>query len=250
MNNFALETFLNDYLQVARIKDYCPNGLQVQGREEIRTVVTGVTANLDLIRQAVERKADAIMVHHGIFWKGDEQPVRGMLYQRLKLLMQHEINLYAYHLPLDMHSEVGNNVLLGRALGIEQRGWCTEDEFPLVGFGVLSQPQSAGSFMAMVDQKIHHQSFLIGDPDAQVERIAWCSGAAGEFLPQACAKGAQLYITGEVPERVVHQANELGISVLVAGHHCTEILGIKTLGELIQKKFSINVEFIDVHNNL
>ncbi len=250
MNNFELENFLNELLRAKQIKDYCFNGLQVQGRSEITSIVTGVSASRKLIEAAADLKADAVIVHHGLFWKGDAPEIRGLQYGRIAPLIRSDINLYAYHLPLDAHPELGNNVLLARTLGITRTGWCDADsDFPMVGLGELSSEMTAGDFMQRTDAILSHSSQLVGDPDRPVKKIAWCTGSAGEFLPLAASCGADMFITGETPERNVHVAEELGICLLTAGHHCTEILGIRALGEHIQNQFATQVRFIDLPNN-
>jgi dinuclear metal center YbgI/SA1388 family protein len=250
VNNFELEKYLEGFLKAGQIKDYCFNGLQVQGRSEISLIVTGVSASRKLIEAAADLKADAVIVHHGLFWRGDAPEIRGLLHGRVAPLIKSDINLYAYHLPLDAHPEIGNNVLLARTLGIRQTGWCDDgSEFPMVGLGELPDAVPAGEFMEKTDRILSHRSELVGDPKRPVRKVAWCTGSAGEFLPLAAECGADLFITGETPERNVHVADELGISLLAAGHHCTETLGIRALGEHIHNQFATQVRFIDLPNN-
>lgn len=251
MNNIELEEYLADYLETNSIKDYCPNGLQVEGRSEIKKIVTGVTASQKLIRRAIELNADAIIVHHGIFWKGDEQPIRGMLYKRVKELIENGINLYAYHLPLDAHKICGNNVLLAKEFDAKIISWCDNFErFPMVPLAELSSAKTLGQLVDFINLKFNRNSFYVGDENQIVKKIAWCSGSASEFLDLAVKSNADAFITGEFPERVVHEAEENGIAIIAAGHHATEIVGIKMLGEHISEKFNIECEFINLPNQL
>ena len=240
-----LAAYCHTLLKVDDFKDYAPNGLQVEGRETIQTLVTGVTASRALIEQAIALEADAIMVHHGWFWKGEPAPLTGMKGARARLLMQHDISLFAYHLPLDAHSELGNNAQLARLWEIEDE---TADEASLLRIGRLRQPESIEDFLLRVERTLGRAPLhLPGGPD-RIERIAWCSGAAQKMLPQAAEWGAEVFVSGEVSEQTFHEAAELGVHYVAAGHHATERVGIRALGEHLRQVFDLNVHFVDIVN--
>jgi dinuclear metal center YbgI/SA1388 family protein len=244
MQRLELELFLDDYLKVADYKDYAPNGLQVEGRSEINTIVTGVTASQALIDKAVELNADAILVHHGYFWKSEPQQIVGFKQKRIKTLLKHDINLFGYHLPLDGHDEVGNNVLLGKLWGLKE----SQAPVGLVRIGELTTPLSIDEFKSKVDKSLNRESLhLTGGPD-KIKTVAWCSGGAQGYIDQAVSLGADVYISGEVSEQTTHLAQECGIHYLAAGHHATERLGIKALGEYLADKFGLNCHFVDIPN--
>ncbi|MBQ8707714.1 MAG: Nif3-like dinuclear metal center hexameric protein [Succinivibrionaceae bacterium] len=250
MKRAELEKHLNDFLKIGEFRDYCSNGLQVEGKDEIATVVTGVSASRQFIEAAVEAGADAVIVHHGLFWKGDDPCVRGVLKARLAPLLKADVSLFAYHLPLDAHPELGNNVLLAQRLGIRQIGWCDGCEtHPMVGLGEIPD-ETVEDFAARIDRLLgHRNSQIVGDRRRVARKVAWCTGSASEFMPLAAEHGADVFVTGEAPERAVHVAEELGIALVTAGHHCTETLGIEALGEHIGRQFATHVRFINIPNN-
>ena len=244
-----LLNFLETELQAARIRDYCPNGLQVEGKTLLTKIVTGVTASQALLDAAVEAGADAILVHHGYFWKNEPYPVVGIKKRRLQTLLRHDINLIAYHLPLDVHPTVGNNARLGAILGAENIDAINSVE-PV---GVLMQGELASdTLLSAISEQIAQQlgrEVLTHDAGiGSVKKIAWCTGGGQGYIEQAAAAGAQLFISGEVSEQTIHLSRELGIHFIAAGHHATERYGIKALGELIAAHFGINVQFIDIDN--
>lgn len=251
MKALELENWLNSYLKVNEFRDCCPNGIQVEGKDEIRRIVTGVSASAKLLEYAARTGADAVLVHHGIFWKGDPQAIRTFRRKRIEILIKNDLNLFAYHLPLDAHPEIGNNVLLAQTLGIEIDGACDEGEkHPLVLRGHLAQPCRLSDFIALIDHKLDRKSFYIGDGGAIIDRIAWCTGAAHDNIELAARCGAGLYISGEIAERTVHEAEELGIAYVAAGHHCTEIFGIRKLGHVLADRFGLDVEFVNMPNSI
>lgn len=244
-----LVRYIDETLNSGRIKDYCPNGLQVEGKAEIRTVVTGVTASQALIAQAIALKADAIIVHHGYFWKNEAMPVVGMKKQRLALLLQHDINLLAYHLPLDVHPTLGNNAQLGQLLGVTQpRPVDSVEPLGVLQQGSLSSPLSVADVAARLSATLHRAVLVEDVGVGAVQHVAWCTGGGQGFIEQAAAAGAQLFITGEVSEQTIHSARELGIHFIAAGHHATERYGIKALGEWLAAELEITVHFVDVDN--
>ena len=241
-----LRAFLDKELDAARFRDYCPNGLQVEGSEQVRRVICGVTASLALIEEAVERKADALLVHHGWFWKSEDGRVTGFRKQRMARLLAHDINLFAYHLPLDAHPVLGNNAQLAERLGWTIEGRFADQEIGF--FGVLPAPTSAGELARHVTRTLAREAQLIGDPDRIVTRVAWCSGGAQDYFEGALATGADLFLSGEISEQTVHLARESGMAFLAAGHHATERYGVMALGEYLVARFGIECEFVDIPN--
>lgn len=245
----AMLVALDKLLQPAKYRDYCPNGLQVEGREQVRRVVTGVTASQALLDAAVVEGADAILVHHGYFWKGEDARVRGMKKQRLQTLLAHDMSLFAYHLPLDGHPQLGNNVALARVLGLEIDG-VMESGNPLsIGLtGRLPHAMSAEEFADYVESRLGREVLHIGESKDEVETLAWCTGAAQGFIEQAQALGVDAYLSGEISEPTVHIARETGIHYFACGHHATERYGIQAVGEWLAEQFDIEHVFIDIDN--
>ncbi|MEW5681530.1 MAG: Nif3-like dinuclear metal center hexameric protein [Pseudomonadota bacterium] len=247
-----LVSFLNQHLQSERIRDYCPNGLQVEGKRQIHKVVTGVTASQALLDAAVKANADAILVHHGYFWKNEAPQVTGMKKRRLQTLLQHDINLLAYHLPLDVHPVQGNNAQLGALLGAQNiRPLPTVEPEGVVQQGELATALSPAQLAAKLETLLKrpvllHQAEVAAD--SLVSKLAWCTGGGQGYIEQAAAAGAQLFISGEVSEQTIHVSRELGIHFIAAGHHATERYGVKALGELIAQQFGLDVQFIDIDN--
>ncbi|MFZ6656529.1 Nif3-like dinuclear metal center hexameric protein [Undibacterium sp. TJN19] len=248
VNRDELGQFLAKELQVSTFRDYCPNGLQVEGRTSIKHIVSGVTASLALLEKAVEMQADAVFVHHGYFWRGEDMRVIGQKQRRLKLLLEHDISLFAYHLPLDGHAEIGNNIGLARHLGIVPDGRFGEND--LGWLGILREPGllTMADLALHVELKLGRKPLLIGDPAALVGRIAWCTGAAQNMLDQAIAAGASVYLSGEISEPTVHLARESGVAYLACGHHATERFGVQSLGKLIAERFGVRHSFVDIDN--
>ncbi|OYT83906.1 MAG: Nif3-like dinuclear metal center hexameric protein [Pseudomonas sp. PGPPP4] len=235
------------YLESARIQDYCPNGLQVQGREQVRLLVSGVTASQQLLDAAVAAGADAILVHHGYFWKNEDARLIGMKHRRIKTLLSHDISLLAYHLPLDVHPEVGNNVQLGRRLGLQDIRPLPGDAKGLIWQGELPQAQSAADFGRQVADVLQREPLVV-DGRRAIRRLAWCTGGAQGYIDQAIAAGVDAYLTGEVSEQTVHSARENGVSFFAAGHHATERYGVQALGDHLAAQLGIQHLFIDCGN--
>lgn len=241
----ALDALLSPQL----FTDYCPNGLQVEGREEIRRLVTGVTACQALLDAAVEADADVVLVHHGYFWKNEDACVTGIKRRRLATLLAHDINLIAYHLPLDAHAEFGNNVQLAQRLGLVVTGPLDPLDLRVVGnTGELAAPETAGRFVARVRQVLGREVLHIGEPDALIRTVGWCTGGAQGYIGQAVAAGVDLYLTGEVSEQTVHIARESGIQFLACGHHATERYGVQAVGDWLAARFGIEHRHIDIPN--
>ncbi len=241
-----LRVYLDSLLEAARFRDYCPNGLQVEGRERVQRIVCGVTACQALIEAAIERRADALLVHHGWFWKAEDGRVTGFRRQRMARLLAHDINLFAYHLPLDAHPTLGNNAQLALRFGWEVSSRFGEQDIGFVG--VPSAPTAAGRLPQQMEQVLGRDPILIGDPARKVVRIAWCSGGAQDYFEAALATGADVFVSGEISEQTVHLARETGMAFIAAGHHATERYGVEALGVHLAESFGIDVEFVDIGN--
>ncbi|MGB4811660.1 MAG: Nif3-like dinuclear metal center hexameric protein [Methylophilaceae bacterium] len=233
-------------LQVERFKDYCPNGLQVEGRAEIQKIVSGVTASMALLEAAYDEKADLILVHHGYFWKNEESRIIGIKRQRLAFLLQNNLNLMAYHLPLDAHVELGNNAQLGRVLGLVPLGYTGENS--LMAFAELPQASTLQHFATHVEFKLQRSPLVLGDRHKKIQKIAWCTGAAQDYMEEAIALGADVFISGEVSEQTTHLAQESGVAYIAAGHHATERYGVQALGAHLAEKFNLQHLFIEIKN--
>ncbi len=240
---------VNTLLQPENFKDYGPNGLQVEGREEIARIVSGVTASRALIEAAIDAQADAILVHHGLFWRGQDACITGWMKQRLALLLAHDINLLAYHLPLDAHPELGNNAQLGRSLGLTPR--C---RFGDQSLGMLGGRSDGGHFEHARDLAIHLEQTLkrsvtlVGDGGKAINNIAWCSGGAQTYFEAAIAAGADAFVTGEISEPQAHLARECGVAYFACGHHATERYGAPAVGEWVSQQHGLIHTFIEIDN--
>jgi dinuclear metal center YbgI/SA1388 family protein len=244
-----LELELKEVLRPEQFKDYCPNGLQVEGRKEISKLVTGVTACQELITAAVEAGADALLVHHGYFWRGEDQSISGIKKARIEALLKHDVSLFAYHLPLDVHREFGNNVQLAKILGIEIDGELgKQNNHPIGLVGTISEDTDFESLKAFIADKLDRQPLAIEGNSKPIRSIAWCTGAAQNYIELAVAAGVDAYITGEVSEPTVHIARESGIHFFSAGHHATERYGVQAIGGYLASKFGIDHQFIDIDN--
>lgn len=242
----ALNNYLIEMLQPASFSDYCPNGLQVEGKSSIKKVVTGVTASMALLEKAQEVNADAVLVHHGYFWRGEAQEVTGIKMRRLKFLLAYNLNLFAYHLPLDAHPNIGNNVMLGKMLGLEVDGWLDDEN--MIATSMLSKELTLNAFADHVSTKLNRKAQVIGDANKSVKTVAWCTGAAQGYIEQAIANNVDVFVSGEISEPTVHLARESNTAYIAAGHHATERYGIRALGEHLAEKFNLEHEFIDIDN--
>ncbi len=240
---------LNALLQPERFKDFGPNGLQVEGRTAVRKIVSGVTASRALIEAAIRVQADTILVHHGLFWRGQDGCVTGWMKQRLKLLLAHDINLFAYHLPLDGHPTLGNNAQLGLQLG-----WLAQARFGEQDLGFLGQRADGLSYAsgqalaAHIQLVLGHPVALVGDARQEIRKIAWCSGGAQSYFEAAIATGADAFITGEISEPQAHYARECGVAYLACGHHASERYGAPAVATHVAAHFGLVHEFIDIDN--
>ncbi len=244
-----LASYLNAQLQINKFKDYCPNGLQVEGKSEVKRIITGVTACQQLIDVAIEKQADAILVHHGFFWKGEPEAIVGIKKQRIQALLKHDISLLAYHLPLDSHPDWGNNVQLAKILDFDITGPIDPSDERVPGYmGRLKQPMSAQQLSQHISQKLNRAPQHIGEEDDTIQTIAWCTGGAQSYMQYAINQGIDAYLTGEINEPSVHNARESGTHYYAAGHHATERYGAKVLGEHLATEFGLQVEFVDIDN--
>ena len=237
---------LDQELEPGRFQDYCPNGLQVEGCSRITRLVSGVTASHALITAAIELDADLVLVHHGYFWRGEPQPITGMKRQRLQALLQHQINLVAYHLPLDAHPRLGNNAQLGQRLGLIVEEALREDGVGLVG----RLPEACGGreFANAIASALGREPLWISGGAHPVRRVAWCTGGAQSMLAAAAALGVDAFISGEISEQTTHEAREMGVHYFAAGHHATERYGPQALGEWCAERFGLEHRFIDIPN--
>ncbi len=249
-----LQSEINSLLRVDQFKDYAPNGLQVEGKPSVKKIVSGVTASKALIEAAIEADADAVLVHHGYFWRGEEQSLVGIKRKRIELLLNNQISLLAYHLPLDAHAELGNNVQLGKRLGFVQTGEMgRHSNHPIGLIGRLPRPMTCADLAAHISECLGRNPLIIEASlreggVAEIESIAWCTGAAQSSIELAVNAGVDAYLTGEVSEPTVHIARESGVHFISAGHHATERYGVQALGALLAEKFGLMHQFIDIDN--
>jgi len=244
-----LTEYINTFLQIDRFKDYCPNGLQVEGKGEVHSVVTGVTASQALIDIACEKNADAILVHHGYFWSNEDARIVGIKRNRIATLLQNNISLLAYHLPLDVHPQIGNNVQLGKLLDIQIDGELRSKANKVCGaYGHLNSIMNAESFKKVMDEALGRKSIHIHAGASDITTIGWCTGAGQGFIDVAAKQNLDAYISGEISEATMHLAREAGIHYFSAGHHATERYGVQALAEHLSKQFGIEHEFVDVDN--
>lgn len=243
----ALHEYLDALLEATSIKDYCPNGLQVEGRPEVRRVLCGVTASQELIDRAVSGGYDAVLVHHGYFWRGEDGRIVGVRKRRLQALLANDISLVAYHLPLDVHPEFGNNAQFARLMG-----WVGEARFAEQGLGWLGLPagpsETAACIARSIAARLGREPMLVGDARRPVRRIAWCTGAAQGYFEQAIAAGADVYVSGEISEQTVHFARESGVPYIAAGHHATERYGVRALAHHLRETCNLEADFVDLDN--
>lgn len=244
-----LSLYLHQLLSCERYNDYAPNGIQVEGKLQIQRICTAVTASDDAISQAVAWNADALLVHHGYFWRGETPIITGMKRQRINKLLRNDLNLFAYHLPLDCHPELGNNACLAKLFEVNMihmhRAGSTDN---LLWSGTLSQTMNPTEFLEFLEKKLHRTPLAILGSAKPIKRIAWCSGGAQDFIEDAYQLGVDVYLSGEISERTYYQAKELGIHYYSCGHHATERYGIQELGNYLASQFELEHLFIDSDN--
>jgi dinuclear metal center YbgI/SA1388 family protein len=242
----TLVDYTRQLLDVERFVDYCPNGLQVEGQSQITKIATGVTASLDFLKKAQSMGAQAALVHHGYFWKNEQPCLTGIKRERIRFLLEHDMSLLAYHLPLDRHPVFGNNVTLAKRLDIEVTNWAGEQG--LLGVGHLKTPLSLAAFTEQITQNLDRAPQVIGSPNQTIHRIAWCTGAAQSWMNEAINLGVDAFLTGEISEPSYHLSLESGVAFIAAGHHATERYGVQALGEHLASQFGIEHLYIEIDN--
>lgn len=241
-----LRDYIGSLLDVSRFRDYCPNGVQIEGRADVLKIACGVTASQHLLESAIAWGADAIIVHHGYFWRGEDAAIAGIKKRRIAHLLKHDVSLLAYHLPLDVHPDLGNNAQLAKLMG-----WLEESRFGeqnIASFGALTHPQPLSSLVAQLNENLTRPPQVIGELNRTIQRVAWCTGGGQSYFEQAIALGVDAFITGEISEQNVHVARETGVAFIAAGHHATERYGVKALGEHLAMQFNLDVRFFDLDN--
>lgn len=241
-----IESHLHTMLDVGRFRDYGPNGLQVEGKAEVLKIVSGVTASLALIEAAIEAKADAILVHHGLFWKGQDGRVTGWLKARLEKLLAHQVNLFAYHLPLDAHGELGNNAQFGARLKLVADGRFGDQDLGFIG--APAQPLTTAALAALLKFRLGRAATVVEGDGRLLKRVAWCTGGAQSYFEAAIAAGADAFITGELSEPQAHYARETGVAYFACGHHASERYGAPAVAAQVAQQFGLEHQFIDIDN--
>lgn len=241
-----MDSYLKGLLAVDRFRDYGPNGLQVEGKPEVRKLVSGVTASLALIEAAVDAGADAILVHHGLFWRGQDGRVTGWMKKRLQRLLAADVSLFAYHLPLDAHPELGNNAQLGQKLKFTVESQFGEQD--LGWLGTPAQPLTVPALTALLQYRLNRAPVIVEGDGRPIRRVGWCTGGAQGYFEAAIAAGADAFITGEISEPQAHYARETGVAYFACGHHATERFGAPAVAAHAASQFGIEHQFIDVDN--
>ncbi|CAH1387593.1 Nif3-like dinuclear metal center hexameric protein [Candidatus Nitrotoga sp. M5] len=241
-----LRDYIASLLELDRFRDYCPNGVQVEGRAEIRRIASGVTASQLLLESATAWNADAILVHHGYFWRNEDAAVTGIKKRRIAHLLHHNVSLLAYHLPLDAHTELGNNAQLGQRLGFMEHGRFGEQG--IACYGELTQAQTLAQLTQRIAHSLQRAPLVIGKGDPTIRRIAWCTGAAQGYFEAAIALGVDAFLTGEISEQNVHEAQETGVVFIAAGHHATERYGVQALGTHLAEHCGIEHRYFELEN--
>ncbi|MEA2088528.1 MAG: Nif3-like dinuclear metal center hexameric protein [Patescibacteria group bacterium] len=249
INRSKIVKFCEEYLQTKNFQDYCHNGLQVEGVNQINKIITGVSFSQKLIEKAVDKKAQMIIVHHGVFKNdiGTLPVIKGVIKNRFKLILKNNINLCGFHLPLDAHQIIGNNISLIKLLGLKKVGIIDTPNYGAIGFiGEVKQPTTFAKFVELVNRRLNTKSYIISSGSKNIKKVGIISGGASPNFQSAIEFGADTYLCGDIREDIVRKVEEAGINFINAGHYNTEKLGVQNLGNLIAKKFKIKVEFIDI----
>lgn len=241
-----LSDYISSLLETGRFRDYAPNGIQVEGRADIRRIASGVTASQHVLEAATAWGADALIVHHGYFWRNENPAIVGIKRRRIAHLLQHDISLLAYHLPLDAHAEYGNNAQLAEVLGLLEQGRFGEQD--IASHGELARPQTLDAFAQHIGNQLQRPPLVLGEGNRTISRIAWCSGGGQGYFEAAIALGVDAFLTGEISEQSYHLAAETGVAFIAAGHHATERFGIQALGEHLAERFNVEHRFFDQDN--
>ena len=248
-NRNKIIEFCNEYLKADTFNDYCYNGLQIEGREDISKIVTGVSLSKQFIKKAIDEKADMIIVHHGLFKNqlGDPPRIIGIFRDRIKLLLEHNINLCGYHLPLDAHPEIGNNISLARLLELQDIECLNSPFYGDIGYvGDVKDQITFAEFIKLIDNKLDTHSYIIAAGHEFVKKVGIISGGSSVEYSSAFEKGADTFISGDIKENVVREVEEIGMNFINAGHYNTEKLGVQNLGKLVSETFNINTKFVDI----
>jgi len=240
----AITEYLDKLLQPSALNDYCPNGLQVHGRDDVNKLVVGVTASMEFLEKALLAEADTVLVHHGYFWRNENPTIVGIKKKRIEFLLDNRINLIAYHLPLDIHYEYGNNKQLAIRLGFEISKAIKPQS--LVWHGILSNPMSIEDLSLHINNCLNRPPLIISEPKKMIRNIAWCTGAAQNYFEDAIALNVDAYLSGEISESTVHLAKESGVSYISAGHYATERYGVIALGQHLAQKFNLAYDFVEI----
>ena len=247
MDRQKLQKYLENFLNISNIQDYCPNGLQIEGKRKINSIMTGVTANLKIIEKAVEHKIDALIVHHGLFWKNESSVIVNLKYKRIKKIIENKINLFAYHIPLDIHPVLGNNIQLAKLLNLKFIS--TFNTGTPLNYGILCTNNcSRNELINLISAKLKRIPLVVEANNKLAKKIAICTGAGQNFIEYAASAGADIYISGEISEKTTHLARELDITYISAGHHATERYGVKSLGNHLKNMFNVSHQFIEIDN--
>ena len=236
-------------LKSPEFKDYAPNGLQIEGKTEVRKILAAVTASQDAIDAAIRENADLLLVHHGYFWKGEAYPITGMRGKRIKSLIQHDISLLAYHLPLDSHPSLGNNAAIADLLKLERiEALDPSERHPIGNIGYLNQPMPVEDFKKFVSETLKFDVTHLPADKNMIEKVGFCTGGAQDYIVKAAEQGCDAYISGEVSERTFYEAKELGVHYFACGHHATERYGVQRLGQAISEQFDIEYVYFELNN--
>ncbi|WP_104488823.1 Nif3-like dinuclear metal center hexameric protein [Acinetobacter indicus] len=236
-------------LKSAEFKDYAPNGLQIEGKPEVKKILCAVTASQDAIEAAIAEQADVLLVHHGYFWKGEPYPITGMRGKRIKSLIQHDISLVGYHLPLDSHPELGNNAAIADILGLEQlEALDPSERHPIGNIGYLKQAMSPEAFKALLSEKLGFDTIHLPANPTEIRKVGFCTGGAQDYIHKAAAQNCDAYISGEVSERTFYEAKELGVHYYACGHHATERYGVQRLGQALAREFNLEYVYFELNN--
>ena len=241
-----LRDHLDTLLEAARFKDYCPNGLQVEGRAEVERVLCGVTASQALLDHAVEHRFDAVLVHHGYFWRGEDARITGVRQRRIATLLRNDVSLLAYHLPLDAHPELGNNAQLARVAGWAPERQCGDND--LIWLGRPATVMRAAALADSLALALGRAPMLVGSAERMVGCVAWCTGGAQGYFEAAIEAGADVFVSGEISEQTVHLARESGVPYIAAGHHATERYGVRALAGHLGETLGLDACFVDLDN--
>ena len=236
-------------LNTHEFKDYAPNGLQIEGKSEVQKILCAVTASQEAIDAAIAQNADLLLVHHGYFWKGEPYPITGMRGKRIKSLIQHDISLVGYHLPLDSHPSLGNNAAIAEYLALENlQALDPSERHPIGNIGFLKQAMSATEFRDYLTARLGFKTIHLSAEKSQIQKVGFCTGAAQDFIGKAAEQGCDAFISGEVSERTYYEAKELGVHYYACGHHATERYGVQRLAKAISEQFNIEYSYFELNN--